>query len=69
MGCWVAILPLSAFCGGVLRTQVRARKLLGVNGGLCKLGVHFGGPIIRIIVFWGLYPGPPMLGNYQIVPA
>ena len=23
-------------------------------------------PIIRVIVFWGLYWGPPVLGNYQI---
>ena len=23
-------------------------------------------PIIRIIVYWGLYWGPPILGNYQI---
>ena len=25
-----------------------------------------GVPIIRIIVFWGLYLGPVILGNYQI---
>ena len=25
---------------------------------------HFGGPIIRTIVFWGLYWGPLILGNY-----
>ena len=29
-------------------------------------GYLFGVPIIRIIVFWGLYWGPPILGNYQI---
>ena len=29
-------------------------------------GVKIGVPIIRIIVFWGLYWGPPTLGNYLI---
>ena len=29
-------------------------------------GYLFGGPIIRIIVYWGLYWGPPILGSYQI---
>ena len=24
-------------------------------------------PIIRTIVFWGLYWGPPILGNYHVV--
>ena len=33
------------------------------NLGYLFLGV----PIIRIIVFWGLYWGPLVLGNYQIV--
>ena len=32
-------------------------------GGFPKLGV----PIIRTIVFWGLYWGPPILGNYHIL--
>ena len=32
-----------------------------------KLGVpFFGGLIRRIVVFWGLYWGPPTLENYQI---
>ena len=31
-----------------------------------NLGYHFGGPIIRTIVYWGLYWGPPILGNYHI---
>ena len=35
--------------------------------GFPKLGVPFlGVPIIRTIVFWGLYSGPPILGNYHI---
>ena len=29
-------------------------------------GTFLGVPIIRIIVFWGLYWGPPILGNYHI---
>ena len=35
--------------------------------GFPKLGVPFlGVPIIRTIVFWGLYWGPLILGNYHI---
>ena len=26
-----------------------------------------GVPIIRTIIFWGLYGGPPILGNYHFV--
>ena len=29
-------------------------------------GTILGVPIIRIVVFWGLYWGPPILGNYYI---
>ena len=29
-------------------------------------GYLSGMPILRIIVFWGLYPGPPILGNYHM---
>ena len=29
-------------------------------------GTFLGVPIIRIIVFWGLYWGLPILGNYHI---
>ena len=28
-------------------------------------GTIFGVPIVRIILFWGLYWGPPILGNYH----
>ena len=36
-------------------------------GGFPKLGVPFlGVPIIRNIVYWGLYLGPLTLGNYHI---
>ena len=31
-------------------------------------GYHFGGPpLIRILVYWGLYWGPPVLGNYHMI--
>ena len=33
-----------------------------------NFGYHFGVPLIRIIVFWGLYRDPPILGNYHIYP-
>ena len=34
-----------------------------------KLGYHFGVPILRMIVFGGLYWDPPILGNYHIQKA
>ena len=30
------------------------------------MGTFFGVPIIRIIVFWGLNWGPPILRNYHV---
>ena len=30
------------------------------------MGTFLGVPIIRIIVYWGLYWDPPILGNYHI---
>ena len=30
------------------------------------MGTFLGVPIIRIIVYWGLYWGPHILGNYHI---
>ena len=32
-------------------------------------GTILGVPIIRTIVFWDLYWGPPNLGNYHIAPV
>ena len=29
-------------------------------------GYHLGVPIIRIVIFWGLYWGPPVLGKYHV---
>ena len=51
------------------RTHTRLEPLLlsPKFGGCPKLGVPFlGVPILRIIVFWGLYWGPPILGNYHL---
>ena len=31
------------------------------------MGTFLGVPIIRTIIFWGLYWGPPVLGNYHII--
>ena len=37
-------------------------------GGFPKLGgTILGVPIIRTIKYWGLYSGPPILGNYRII--
>ena len=42
-------------------------RYIGLYGGFPKLGVPFlGVPIIRILIFWGLYWGPLILGNYHI---
>ena len=30
------------------------------------IGTFLGVPVIRSIVFWGLYWGPPILGNYHV---
>ena len=36
-------------------------------GGFPKIrGTFLGVPIMRFIVFWGLYWGPPILGNYHM---
>ena len=35
--------------------------------GVSKIrGTFLGAPILRIIIFWGLYWGPLILGNYHI---
>ena len=47
-------------------TQSRYHDKVGsINVGFPKLGV-WGVPIIRSIVFWGLYWGPAILGNYPV---
>ena len=44
----------------------RCRAIVGF-GGFPKLGVAFWGvPIIRTIVFWGLFWGSLILGNYHL---
>ena len=45
------------------------QQLEKTSGGFPKLGSTFlGVPIIRIIIYWGLYWGPLILGNYHIFP-
>ena len=47
--------------------SLRIRELgLGIWGFPKIRGTFFGVPIIRIIVFWGLYWGSPILGNYHL---
>ena len=37
-------------------------------GGFPKIrGTIVGVPIIRTIIYWGLYWGPPILGNYHML--
>ena len=53
-------------------TLIRGRLLFGIFGffpewGFPKIrGTILGVPIIRTIIFWGLYWGPLILGNYQM---
>ena len=48
--------------------KMSAAKYLSIIwGGFPKVGVIFSrAPIMRIVVFWGLYWGSPILGNYHI---
>ena len=58
--------------GGVLSGTYWGSTLICTDkmrtyGNFPKLGVPFWGvPIIRTIVYWGLYWGPLILGNYHI---
>ena len=56
--------------GGSWGACICARKLTGKpKWWIPKIrGTSLGFPIIRIMVFWGLYLGSPILGKYQIVP-
>ena len=49
----------------------KLRLYRGLQGlGFPKIrGTFLGVPIIRTVVFWGLYWGPPILGNYHIKAA
>ena len=41
--------------------------IISLHLGFPKIrGTLFGAPIMRITVFWGLYWGPPILGNYHL---
>ena len=47
--------------------QSRSLQIREHLGGIPKIrGAFLGVPIVRIIVFWGLYRGPPILGNYHV---
>ena len=45
---------------GCIRTKNKGLKFPKIKGYLSGI------PIIRIIVFWGLHRGPPILGNYHM---
>ena len=40
--------------------------ILGIYGGFPKISGTFGVSIIRMMIYWGLYWGPPILENYHI---
>ena len=55
---------VSRGCGS--RGELAIRE--GQKWGFPKIsGTILGVPIIRIIVCWGLFWGPPILGNYQML--
>ena len=45
------------------QTFINPLKYIGVSQ---NWGYHLGGPIIRILVYWGYIGGPLILGNYHI---
>ena len=52
-----------------MENEMETGFIYGIMGiwGFPKLGgCHIGVPIIRTIVYWGLFWGPPILGNYHI---
>ena len=52
---------------GILGFRVQGLRFIGFIWGFPKIrGTLLGIPIIRIIVYWGLYGGPLILGNYHI---
>ena len=42
---------------------------LGQVGVSQNRGYPFGVPIMRLVIFWGQYWGPLILGNYQVIPS
>ena len=55
-------------CLTLPRYGIRVQGLVvSINGGFRKVrGNVFGVPIMRTMIFWGLYWGPPIWGNDQI---
>ena len=49
------------------KLRPESRSFFGIMWGVSKLrGTLLGVPIIRIIVYWGLYWGPLIQGNYHV---
>ena len=62
------VLLRSTFLAFGVHAQSLTWNLLATIWGFPKIrGTPLGVPIIRTIVFWGLYWGPLNLGNYHIV--
>ena len=52
---------------GVIEERVCMCVCIYIYGGFLKIrGTILGVSIIRIVVYWGLYWGPLILGNYHI---
>ena len=63
------VAPATLECGWFLcqRRRERLRANSCYFGGFPKFrGTLLGVPIIRTIVFWALYRGTPILGNYHL---
>ena len=58
--------------GNQLEKKMENEMETGIYRGLWGLGFPkiggtiLGVPIIRIIIYWGLYWGPPIYGNYRL---
>ena len=73
MPCSSSFVGIQAASAEVQQMQQRRSKwskepsLAKVIWGFPKIGGTFSGvPILRIIICWGLYWGPPILGNYHL---
>ena len=49
-----------------LGSRIQRQRILSIWGFPKTRGTFFGVPILRILVFWGLYWGPPIWGKYHI---
>ena len=61
-------------CAGMLLPDIASIPIFKMNSSAATWGfpkircTTLGVPIIRTTVFWGLYWGPPILGNYHLDP-